>query len=55
MIVAGIIAAVVAVIVGLVWISAGVEQYCDCDYFVPNRHDDKCAVCRREENPELYG
>ncbi len=55
MIVAGIIAAVVVVlIIGLVWITAG-DKYCRCDYFVPNRHDGKCAVCRRDEDPEAPG
>lgn len=52
MIVAGIIAAVVVIlIIGLVWITAG-DKYCRCDYFVPNRHDEKCAVCRLPEDPE---
>lgn len=54
MIIAGIILAVAAIVIGLIWITAG-ERYCQCDYFVPNRHDDNCAVCRLPEDPEAPG
>lgn len=27
-------------------------DYCRCPRFIPNRHDEKCTVCRLLPNPE---
>lgn len=37
------------------YVRATKQRFCRCDYFVPNRHDEKCAVCRLPEDEECEG